>query len=263
MVTLIGHASIDENGKVSGGVAGDQSGKEVCTRSFYNSSWKTVLRCKDSIKAEIMAKACEDACNNPYIGYDQRQRNTLRTAAVAYGYNLKNIKSFCECDCSSFMAVCAECAGIKVPYSGQNAPTTATMVNAFTKTGMFDAFAYTGAEALKRGDILVKSGHTVMVLSCTGTTNNNKSQCNYVKGKTYTLKSDLYIREQPFGEKMKFGCITKNAQMNSVFDAYGHAILKTGTRVTCKDVKKLTDSTWILIPSGWICAINGKKIYIS
>ena len=30
----LAHASIDENGKVSGGAAGDQTGKEVCIRSW-------------------------------------------------------------------------------------------------------------------------------------------------------------------------------------------------------------------------------------
>ena len=30
----IGHASIDENGKITGGKAGDQTGKEVCIRNI-------------------------------------------------------------------------------------------------------------------------------------------------------------------------------------------------------------------------------------
>ena len=84
----------------------------------------------------------------------------------------------------------------------------------------------------------------------------------YVVGKTYTTYSDLNIREQPFGTKMKFECITENAKQNAKFDDFGQAILKKGTRVTCKAIKKLTNSTWILIPSGWICAVEAEKIYI-
>ena len=38
------HASINENGGTTGGKSGDQSGKEICTRSYYNKPWNYVLR---------------------------------------------------------------------------------------------------------------------------------------------------------------------------------------------------------------------------
>jgi hypothetical protein len=38
------HASINENGTTTGGKTGDQTGKEICTRSYYNSPWTYVLR---------------------------------------------------------------------------------------------------------------------------------------------------------------------------------------------------------------------------
>lgn len=38
------HASINEYGKVTGGKTGDQTGKEVCVRSYYNFPWNCVLR---------------------------------------------------------------------------------------------------------------------------------------------------------------------------------------------------------------------------
>lgn len=38
------HASINENGTTTGGKAGDQTGKEICTRSYYNKPWDYVLR---------------------------------------------------------------------------------------------------------------------------------------------------------------------------------------------------------------------------
>lgn len=167
MAVLIGHSSIDERGKASGGVAGDGTGREVCTRNWYNGSWHTVLRCKDEDKAEIMAQACEAGCANQNIGYDQGQRNTLRKAAKAANFDLSKVGK-CECDCSSFMAVCAECAGVDVPYVYENAPTTHSMVSAFKSTGEFDVLTevkyLTSDKYLRRGDILVKSGHTVMAL---------------------------------------------------------------------------------------------------
>jgi len=38
------HASINEKGTVTGGVTGDQTGKEICTRSYYNKPWGVILR---------------------------------------------------------------------------------------------------------------------------------------------------------------------------------------------------------------------------
>lgn len=165
----IGHASTDESNKTKGGQAGDQTGKEVCIRPWYSKPWSFILRCTDSKKAEMMATACENGCNNRHIGYDQNQRNTLRTQAKKVNYDLSKISTPCECDCSSFMTVCAEAAGINIPYNGTNAPTTSTMKNAFTSTGIFEVLSdpifLTSDKYLRRGDILVKPGsHTIMVL---------------------------------------------------------------------------------------------------
>lgn len=38
------HASQNENKDITGGKTGDQTGKEICTRSYYNSPWTYVLR---------------------------------------------------------------------------------------------------------------------------------------------------------------------------------------------------------------------------
>lgn len=38
------HASINEIGGISGGQTGDQTGKEICVRSYYNGPWEYVLR---------------------------------------------------------------------------------------------------------------------------------------------------------------------------------------------------------------------------
>lgn len=169
----IGHASISENGnngRDGKAKAGDQTGKEVCIREFYKKPWTSLLRCKDANKAEIMAKACEAICNNPNVGYDQSQRLTLHNLLVKNGYNYNNIKEPVECDCSSFMTVCAECAGIFPAYVSGNAPVTANMVKIFQATGYFevvtDSSYINDSKNLKRGDILVgpPNTHTVMAL---------------------------------------------------------------------------------------------------
>jgi len=167
MSVKIGHASIGEDG-AKNNKAGDQTNKEVCTRSWYKSSWHTVLRPIDPEVAEKMAVACEAGCANKNVGYDQWNRNTLHAQAEAVGWDLSEITVPCECDCSSFMTVDAECAGVAIPYNNGNAPTTSTMVSAFKSTGEFEVLVdnkyLTSDEYLKRGDVLVKSGHTVMVL---------------------------------------------------------------------------------------------------
>lgn len=169
MGILIGHASIDENGKARGGKAGDQSKKEVCVREWYSKPWDFVLRCKNPVKAEKMAVTCEKGCTNDNIGYDQNQRNSLGKEAEKVGFDLSKIITPCETDCSEFMTVCARAARIKVPYNSGNAPTTSTMKNAFLSTGEFEVLTdpkYLISDGyLKRGDILVKAGsHTVMAL---------------------------------------------------------------------------------------------------
>lgn len=169
MAVRIGHASIDENRKIKGGAGGDQNGKEVCIRNWYSGGWGFLARAKDREVAEKIAAACEAGCANGNIGYDQSQRNSLNNRAKAVGYDLSKIDTHCETDCSAFVSVCVQAAGVEVPYTGGNAPTTATLKAVLTKTDAFDIFIQsrylTSSAHLRRGDILVKPGkHTVMVL---------------------------------------------------------------------------------------------------
>ena len=168
MAVKIGHASIDENSKIKGGSAGDQTKKEVCTRSWYSKNWDFVLRPKSSTVAEKSAKACEKGCANNKIGYDQNQRNSLNTQAKKVGYDLSKITTKCETDCSAFMTVCAIAGGANIDY-GSNGPTTSTMKSKFSASDDYnvltDSKYLTSDKYLKRGDILVKAGrHTVMAL---------------------------------------------------------------------------------------------------
>lgn len=170
----IGHASIDENGRANSGQAGDQTGKEVCVRTWYNASWNVVFRAKSATVAEKMAAACEILCNGNLVGYDQYQRNTLWDELAKVGWDPAKLKTKCETDCSAFMTALAKIAGIEVPRvslgNGKyNAPVTQTMRQAFTSTGSFEALTdskyCTSDNYIKRGDILVReSGHTAMAL---------------------------------------------------------------------------------------------------
>lgn len=168
MAVKIGHASIDEKKKIKNGSAGDQTGAEVCTRTWYNKPWSFVLRPKNNTLAEKSAVACEQACANAKVGYDQNQRNTLHTQALKVEFNLSKITTACECDCSSLMHVCALAGGANIPY-GTNGAATSNMKSRFTANGDYEVLTdrkyLTSDLYLKRGDILVKPGsHTVMIL---------------------------------------------------------------------------------------------------
>lgn len=169
MAVKIGHASLGEGGMVKGGMAGDQTGGEVCIKKWYSKPWRVMLRPKREDIAEKSAAACEAGCANPNIGYDQNQRNTAHTQAQRVGYDLSKISVPCETDCSAFMTLCALAAGVKNLEYTSNAPTTTTMANAFIKTGLYEMYTdekfLKSDKYLKRGDILVTPGkHTVMVL---------------------------------------------------------------------------------------------------
>ena len=165
MAVTIGHASIDERGKANSGAAGDQTKKEVYSRTWYSKPWHTVFRPKSSTVAEKIAKAMEQACANDNIGYDQYQRTTLYTLAKAANWDISKVAKKCETDCSALVAVCCNSAGITVSkdmYTGNEK-------SLLTKTGAFTVYTdskYTGSSAnLKRGDILLGNGHTAIVLS--------------------------------------------------------------------------------------------------
>ena len=166
----IGHASISEHG-TSTGTAGDSGDREVYIKSDYDITSlnpTVVLRPKLSTLAEASAVACEAGCNNAHIGYSQSSRNTLYSLASAVNFDLAQVNTDCNTDCSAFMTVCAIAGGAKISY-GSNAPTTTNMRTRFKQSGDYsvltDTKHLTVTDYLKRGDILVKEGkHTVMVL---------------------------------------------------------------------------------------------------
>ena len=72
-----GWASQDERGRASGGKAGDQTGREVKTGSWYNFGQNCVIRFKKADEGRKFARVIKSLCNNDCVGYDQSQRTTL------------------------------------------------------------------------------------------------------------------------------------------------------------------------------------------
>lgn len=167
MTVYIGNAVGDEHGKASGGEPGDQTGKELRIQPWYlnKKGWR-VFRPKSYEVAQKLADDMRAACNNPAIGYDQKQRNTLYTVADQVGFDCAKVDKPCESDCSSLVRVCLAYAGIKTGNFN-----TASEPSVLKKTGEFDEMIgpeYTDESGwLKTGDILVTTvkGHTAIVLN--------------------------------------------------------------------------------------------------
>lgn len=165
MAVYIGHACIDERGKANSGKAGDQTLKEVYKRTWYSKPWHTVFRAKSPEIAEKIAKAMEQACANNNIGYDQYQRTTLFELAKAKKWNISKVDKKCETDCSALVAVCCNAAGVTVSkdmYTGNEK----SVLKGTGKFNIFTDSVYTKSSSyLRRGDILLGTGHTAIVLS--------------------------------------------------------------------------------------------------
>lgn len=163
MTVMIGNARISEKGTVNGS-KGDQTGKEVMTQSWSSGgTWQYVIRPKSSTVASKIATAMKQACSNNNIGYSQADRLSLNTLAVKNGYKLNKVGK-CNCDCSSLVAVCCLAAGVKV------SPTmyTGNELAVLKGTGKFTVYTsadYTKSDKkLKIGDILLRKGHTAIVV---------------------------------------------------------------------------------------------------
>lgn len=92
----------------------------------------------------------------------------------------------------------------------------------------------------------------------TGTINKVK----FTVGKTYTTQVNLKVRTGAGTDKSqkKTSQLTEDGQKNALKQEL--AVLKKGTKVTCKSVKNIDDEVWIQIPSGWIAGYYDKKQYV-
>lgn len=158
-------ASIGENGKITGGKPGDQTGKEVKCGNIYNFGQTRVYRCKDRSKAlEIGAAAKGIAINNAF-GYNQSSRTTGYTELKKANWIVANVKTPCNIDCSE-LGGCA----VNVAYKKSLISSSVYSGNigaALLTTGLFTelkASKYLGvSEYIQCGDIIVAPGKHVIV----------------------------------------------------------------------------------------------------
>lgn len=166
MAIKIGHASIDERNKASGGQAGDQTKKEVCTRTWYSKPWDYYIECTDEKLADKASKYMEEICANDNVGYDQNERLTMYNAIKKNGNKVSGIGK-CETDCSALVSACYIFAGLGNKLNPSC--TTRNIRQALLNTGKFKVYSakehIISDNLAKRGGIYLKEGsHVVMAL---------------------------------------------------------------------------------------------------
>lgn len=174
------HCSIDEHGRISGGSAGDQTGRECCVRGYYNKPWGECIRYGDSRLASKAAEIAIALARSNLVGYNQAKRNDLYKCLKSNDWNyIKYIKSGVKssADCSSFMYA-VWCCIISAIRGQSNAPTTST-AGSFYKSHGFkvlrdDKYLKTGDNNLI-GDMLNSPGHHIAMF-CSTTDNSGKPE---------------------------------------------------------------------------------------
>ena len=182
MSIKIGHASIDENGKIAGGKVGDQTTREICVREWYNKPWNVYLECTDLSLAKSAAEWMEKICNDKDFGYDQNERWSGYQSIKKNGFKTSGAKG--EFDCSSLVISCYIFAGLEMSPDGY----TGNLKSKLLRSGKF--VAYTDSTHLlsdtlaKRGGIYLSEGHHVVMVLEDG-------KKNYIPTKTVTPDSSM------------------------------------------------------------------------
>lgn len=83
------HASINEKGTATGGKEGDQTGKEICTRPYYNKPWNSVLRYKEAPSVmKSIDEIAEEVINGKWGSGDVRKERLSKA-----GYNPETVQA--------------------------------------------------------------------------------------------------------------------------------------------------------------------------
>lgn len=81
------HASINEKGSITGGETGDQSGKEICIRTYYNKPWHYVLRYVGDSKPASVTEIAKEVLTGKW-GNGAKRVDALTRA----GYNAAEVQ---------------------------------------------------------------------------------------------------------------------------------------------------------------------------
>ena len=172
MISNCGH---DENGRYSGGKAGDQTGTEWQVINWYSRPWKCVLRHPNAKVRAMIASMAKAAAVNNKIGYCQSHRGTFWTNLADSNFDPAQITVACEADCSSGVAAIVKGAGYRLGIDALKKVSTACYtgnLRAALKAAGFEVLTenkYLTSDAyLLEGDILLNDNAHVATNLTTG-----------------------------------------------------------------------------------------------
>ena len=172
MISNCGH---DENGRYSGGKAGDQTGTEWQVINWYSRPWKCVLRHPNAKVRAMIASMAKAAAVNNKIGYCQSHRGTFWTNLADSNFDPAQITVACEADCSSGVAAIVKGAGYRLGIDALKKVSTACYtrnLRAALKAAGFEVLTeskYLTSDAyLFAGDILLNDNAHVATNLTTG-----------------------------------------------------------------------------------------------
>ena len=223
MAVKIGHAVMDENGKAGydGEKAGDQTGKEICTRNWYNNGWNVYLECTSENLAKKAAAIMEQICKDSSYGYSQPRRwDGYKSIKKNGGDISKGSGGF---DCSSLVIACYVLAGLNMAADGY----TGNMRTRLLNTGKFrlymDSKHLTSDKYARVGGIYLKEGsHVVMALENGSAVNDTQYFAKYT-GKSGSIVDAL----TSIKENCTYSYRKKIAEANGIVGYMGSAAQNT------------------------------------
>ena len=189
---MISNCAHDENGRYTGGRAGDQN-SEWIIRSWYNRPWDCVLVYPEKRVRTMISDFAIMGANNNHIGYNQNDRLSFERELEKVS-NPSEITKDCNTDCSASTIAIIRAVGralnidklknfnreFKYQYTG-------TIRQAAINAGfrVYTTHKYTGSEKyIEHGYILLNDEHHVAI-----DVGNGKLQSNYNKEKTIVTES--------------------------------------------------------------------------
>lgn len=211
-----------------GGKSGDQTGREICIRSYYNKPWIHVYR-----YTGVTASASGTVNVRNYL-----QKGDSGDAVK----EMQKMLIGCGFSCGS--------SGVDGSFGGD------------TEKALLAFQAFYGLEQDGKYGPVSKSK---LVSAYNGKTAasvpEKKNTPSYTAGHEYTLQVELKVRTGPgtnYSAK-KHSQLTADGQKH---DRDNDGCLDAGTVVTCQEVRNVGNDIWMKAPSGWMAAYYDGKVYI-
>jgi len=144
---------------------------QVKMNGWYDKPWFMIFRPIDKNVAQKIVKCAIMLVESPHVGYSMDRRYTCWQQIEGHGFDPSYITSQCWCDCSQFVAICLNYAGVPVPAGLY----TYTMEGILGSTGQFQIITTNvNSDTGQPGDIYLGgnpgggTGHTAVCVSNTG-----------------------------------------------------------------------------------------------